>query len=211
MLVAPQVLYEPGDAIPYIHFPTDAFVSMVATEDERKGLLIGMIGNEGALGCELVLDNGIAPLRMRVQGTGMAWRLSAGSLRQEMAHSTALRHLLHRYLYVLLVQSGRAGACNRFHMIEARLARWLLTTQDCAHSDTLMLTHDLLAHLLGVRRAGITNAASALHRRHLISYRRGVVTIANRAGLEEAACTCYRAGTCAYDALRLAMLTRTAP
>lgn len=200
-LVATQVLYEPGDAIRHVHFPTTAFVSLVSTADGHDGLQTGMVGNEGVLGYELSLNAQRAPLRTLVQGDGLAWRLSAKSFEQELADSTPLRRVLHRYVCVLLAEFGRSGLCHQFHQIEERLARWLLTTQDCAHSAHLALTHEVLGRMLGVRRVGITNAATALHTRSLIDYRRGVITITDRQGLENAACDCYRANRRSYSDL----------
>lgn len=197
-LTAAQILYEPGDAIRHIHFPTSAFVSLVSTADGHDGLQTGMVGNEGALGYELSLNVESAPLRTLVQGAGMAWRLSADSFEQELLQSSTLKRILNRYVCVLLMEFGRSGLCNRFHQIEERLARWLLTTQDCAHSPHLALTHEVLGRMLGVRRVGITNAATALHTRRLIDYRRGVITITDRSGLENAACDCYRANRRSY-------------
>ena len=201
LLAAAQVLYEPGDVIDHIHFPTSAFVSLVSTADGHDGLQAGMVGNEGALGWELSLGVQRAPLRALVQGPGLAWRLTAHAFARELARSTPLARVLHRYVCVLLTEFGRSGLCHRFHAIEQRLARWLLTTQDCAHSTQLALTHEALGHMLGVRRVGITNAATALHARHLIDYRRGVITITDRAGLEQAACDCYRAHRRSYSEL----------
>lgn len=197
-LVAGQVLYEPGDAIRHIHFPTTAFVSLVSTADGHDGLQTGMVGNEGALGYELSLDVRNAPLRTQVQGTGLAWRLAAESFELELLQSSTLKRVLNRYVCVLLMEFGRSGLCNQFHQIEERLARWLLTTQDCAHSPHLALTHEVLGRMLGVRRVGITHAATALHTRGLIDYRRGVITITDRPGLENAACDCYRANRRSY-------------
>lgn len=200
-LTSAQVLYEPGDTIHHIHFPTSAFVSLVSTADGHDGLQAGMVGNEGALGYELSLDMQSAPLRTLVQGAGMAWRLTARSFDEELRHNAPLRHILHRYVCVLLMEFARSGLCNRFHLIEERLARWLLTTQDCAHSSQLALTHEVLGRMLGVRRVGITNAATALHTRQLIDYRRGVITVTDRSGLENAACDCYRANRRSYATL----------
>lgn len=200
-LAAAQVLYEPGDVIRHVHFPTTAFVSQVSTADGHDGLQAGMVGNEGVLGYELSLGAQRAPLRTLVQGAGLALRLSAQSFEQELAHSVPLKHVLHRYVCVLLTEFGRSGLCHQFHQIEERLARWLLTTQDCAQSAHLTLTHEVLGRMLGVRRVGITNAATALHTRSLIDYRRGVITITDRQGLENAACDCYRANRRSYSEL----------
>jgi len=200
-LAPAQILYEPGGVVGHIHFPTSAFVSLVSIVDGNAGLQAGMVGNEGALGWELSLSVRRAPLRAFVQGPGMAWRLTAHAFAKELSRSTLLERVFHRYVCVLLTEFGRSGPCHRFHTIEERLARWLLTTQDCAHSAQLALTHEVLGHMLGVRRVGITNAATALHARHLIDYRRGVITITDRAGLEQAACDCYRANRRSYSEL----------
>ncbi|RST54651.1 Crp/Fnr family transcriptional regulator [Variovorax sp. DXTD-1] len=200
-LAAPQVLYEPGDAMLHIHFPTSAFVSLVSTADGHDGLQTGMVGNEGAVGHELSLGVQRSPLRTLVQGSGLAWRLTAQALEQELLESAPLKRVLQHYVCALLTEFGRLGLCHQFHQIEERLARWLLTTQDCAHSAHLALTHEVLGRMLGVRRVGITNAATALHARHLIDYRRGVITITDRPGLENAACDCYRANRRSYAEL----------
>jgi hypothetical protein len=200
-LVKSQVLYEAGDDILHIHFPTSAFGSQISTVEGHDALHAEMVGHEGAFGYELAFDVDKAPLRTLVHGAGMAWRLTARSLKEELARSAALKRVLNRYLCVLLIQTRRSSACNHLHLIEERLARWLLTIQDCARSPNLVLTHEQLSRMLGVRRVGITNAATALQARELIEYRRGVITITDRAGLEAAACGCYRANRLAYKDL----------
>lgn len=196
-----QRLYDSGEAMLHIHFPTSAFVSVVSAIDGRETLRAAMIGNEGAIGYELAFDVERAAHRVLVQGSGMAWRMPAAALQAQLLKSAPLRRVLNRYLCVLLVQSVRIGACHHAHRIEARLARWLLATQDCAQSPQLALTHELLAEMLGVRRSGITNAATALQARALIDYRRGIITITDRGGLEAAACGCYQANRLAYTQL----------
>jgi CRP-like cAMP-binding protein len=159
-----------------------------------------MIGREGMLGAQLALGVAPSPLRAIVQGAGAAWRVSARDLVRELADSAALRDAVNRYLYVLMAQQATAAACLRFHLIEPRLARWLLMSQDRAHADTFHVTQEFLAYMLGVRRVGVTVAASALQRDGLIEYQRGEMTVRNRHGLEQAACTCYAVDRQTYDA-----------
>ncbi|MET0351946.1 MAG: Crp/Fnr family transcriptional regulator, partial [Rhizobacter sp.] len=158
-----------------------------------------LVGDEGMLGVPLVLGIDVSPIHAVVLGGGPAWRMSAGRFRRAIADERALRRGLHLYLFVLMSQLGQSAGCTRFHVVEQRLARWLLMIADRAHSDAFHMTHELLAHTLGVRRAGITMAASALQDRKLIRYSRGDIRIRNRGGLEAASCSCYQADKDTYD------------
>jgi CRP-like cAMP-binding protein len=138
-------------------------------------------------------------LHALVQGAGAAWRVGAGAFRGELARSQALRHGIHRYIYVLMAQFATSATCLRFHSIGPRLARWLLMSQDRSHASSFHVTHEFLAYMLGVRRVGITMAAGALQRGGLIQYHRGEVTVTDRLGLEAAACGCYASDCKAYS------------
>jgi CRP-like cAMP-binding protein len=186
-----EVLYEPGEQIKYVYFPNDSLVSLLTIVDRHDALEVGLVGREGMVGIPLALGKALSPVRALVQGTGTAMRMKAASFLKEIQQSPALHQELHRYTYNLLVQITQTAACNRFHVVEARLARWLLMTQDRMQADSFRLTQEFLSQMLGVRRVGVTKAARALQQKSLIRYSRGNITVLNRNGLEAAACSCY--------------------
>ena len=200
-LVLAEVLCEPGKPTRHVYFPTEGFISLVASIDGQPALEVGMVGREGMLGAHLALGVATAPLHALVQGAGVAWRIGTPAFRAELARSAPLQRGLSRYLYVLMAQLAASAACLRFHQIGPRLARWLLMTQDRAHADQFHVTHEFLSYMLGVRRVGITSAAGVLQRDGLIEYRRGELTVLDRRGLEAAACACYAVDRKAYTEL----------
>ena len=197
-LLAGSVLIEPGEKVQHVLFPIDGFISLIAPISRTEQLEVGLVGTEGALDATVALGVHVSALRAVVQGAGSAWRIDVATFRREVARSPALQRVANRYLYVLLSQFALTAACTRFHYLDARLARWLLMTRDRAHSDDFLVTHQFLAHMLGVRRVGVTRAASALQQRELIRYHRGRVSIRDPRGLEDTACSCYAAAKGMY-------------
>ncbi len=193
-----QVLCDPGKPTRYAYFPTHGFISLIAIVKGSPGVEVGMVGREGMLGVQLALGVTTAPLHALVQGAGQAWRISSRAFTTELAAIPVLQNELNRYLYVLMTQLAESTACARFHQIGPRLARWLLMSQDRTQADTFEVTQEFLSFMLGVRRVGITAAAGMLQREGLIRYSRGKLTVLNRQGLEDAACSCYAADQKAY-------------
>ena len=187
-----EVLYKPGTSILYVYFPNDSIVSLLAEVAECSTLEVGLVGNEGMAGISVFMGLNTSRYRALVQGAGTAMRMKASALRTESDRVGSLHRLLRRYAHSLLTQVSQSAACNRFHTVDARLARWLLMTRDRLRSDEFRLTQEFMSNMLGVRREGVTRAASALQRQKLISYSRGRITVLDRDGLEAVSCKCYK-------------------
>ena len=189
---AGQVLCEAGDPIRHIYFPHDCLVSLLGVAEGRMTLEVGQVGREGMLGATTALGHDTTQVRAVVQRAGNASRMEGARFRAEVERSPALQRVLYRYTDALLAQAIQIAVCSRFHVLEARLARSLLVTRDRLQSDRFHLTHEFLAHALGVRRVGVTKAASALQQQGLINYSRGNIEILDPDGLAAASCSCYQ-------------------
>jgi CRP-like cAMP-binding protein len=199
-----QVLYEPGAPIRQVYFPVDCLISLLTAVDKRRTLEVGMVGNEGMAGMPVVLGVDVSGVRALVQGGGNALRMSSMRFRIAFDRDQPLQQALFQYAHALMAQISQTAACNRFHAAQARLARWLLMTRERVGSDDFPLTHEFLAHMLGVRREGVTEAASALKRRNLIDYSRGKIQILDSKGLAASSCSCYQIVNTVYKQAALA-------
>lgn len=188
-----DVLHEQGDPVREVYFPTSSLVSLLTVAEGHPALEVGLIGREGMLGVALALGLAVSPVQALVQGSGDALRIDAKRFSIALRASEPLQRALNRFAGGLMAQISQTAACNCFHVVEQRLARWLLMTRDRLRSAEFRLTHEFLSQMLGVRRVGVTQAASTLQRRELIEYRRGIIRIRDHRGLEAAACACYRA------------------
>lgn len=187
-----DVLYEHHARIRHVYFPSDCFISMLTTVDGGRAAEVGLVGYEGMIGVPVVLGAAVSPFRAVVQGGGTAMRMNIVDFRREFSTSAALRRELFLFTHLLMIQIAQTAACNRFHVVIQRMARWLLMTRDRVNSNEFRITQEFLALMLGVQRSRVSVAAGSLHARNLISYRRGTVTILNQRGLEAAACGCYK-------------------
>lgn len=187
-----DVLYEAGQRIPYVYFPSDSLISLMAVAEGRMTLEVGLVGREGVIGASVALGHERGQARAVVQHAGRAGRIGCTEFCAEFNRLVSLQRLLCRYANRLLTQAIQIAVCSRFHVLEARLARSLLVTRDRLQSEQFHLTHEFLAQTLGVRRVGVTKAATALQQKKLISYSRGNIEILDSAGLEAASCPCYQ-------------------
>lgn len=189
-----QVIAKPGALIREIYFPVDSIFMRMARATPIGTIGVGLIGREGMVGASLALGIGVSPLHVSVAGGGTALRMSSTDFKRLLRESPLLDRQLQLYLYLQLRQSHQTIACAVFHVVEKRLAYWLLMLHDRVQADRIHLTHDRLASMLGVRRSGVSTAAGLLQRRKVISYSRGHIVILNRKELEKIACSCYRKG-----------------
>jgi CRP-like cAMP-binding protein len=186
-----EVLYEPGTRMRYVYFPTTSIVSLLYVMEDGASAEIAIVGNDGILGVSLFMGGESTPSRAVVQSAGHGFRLRAALLKTEFGRFGPTMHLLLRYTQALITQMSQTAVCNRHHSVDQQLCRWLLLSLDRLSSNELSMTQELIANMLGVRREGVTEAAGKLQRSGLIDYRRGRITVLDRAGLEQRSCECY--------------------
>lgn len=186
-----QVLYESGSRLRQVFFPTTSIVSLLYMMADGASAEIAVVGNEGIIGVSLFMGGETTPSRAVVQSAGYAYQLTGKLLKAEFTRAGAMQHLLLRYTQALLTQMAQTAVCNRHHSLDQQLCRWLLLSLDRLSSNELIMTQELIANMLGVRREGVTQAAGELHRAGLIKYSRGRITVLDRAGLENRTCECY--------------------
>ena len=186
-----EALYESGDRLNHVYFPTTAIVSLLYVMQNGASAEIAVVGNEGIVGIALFMGGETMPNRAVVQSAGHGYRLKGQLLKEEFNRAGGLQHLLLRYTQALLTQMAQTAVCNRHHSVDQQLCRWLLLSFDRLPSEELSMTQELIANMLGVRREGVTEAAGRLQRAGLIHYRRGHIKVLDRAGLEARVCECY--------------------
>lgn len=194
-----EVICGSGERIRHVYFPTDGIISLVTALRDGSRLEVGSIGHEGMLGSSLILGVNSSAQHAIVQRSGTAWRLGAGLFQRHLRKNIALRRLLNCYMYVLMGQLAQTTACSHYHQVRARLARRLLMNRDQVRGNQFHVTQEFLAHMLGVRRVGVTNAANSLREEGLIDYRRGAITILDGPALELVSCACYRGANDMYE------------
>jgi len=186
-----DVLYESGIMLRNVYFPTDSIVSLLYVMADGASAEIAVVGNEGVIGVSLFMGGETTPSRAVVQSAGNAYRLSGTVLKEEFTRAGAMQHLLLRYTQALITQMAQTAVCNRHHSLDQQLCRWLLLSLDRLNSNQLLMTQELIANMLGVRREGVTEAAGRLQAAGLIAYSRGHITVLDRPRLEERTCECY--------------------
>jgi CRP-like cAMP-binding protein len=196
-----EVVYEFGGHLDYVYFPTSAIVSLLYTMENGASAEMGLTGNDGVVGIALFMGGGTMPNRAVVQSAGNALRMKAKQLQDEFARGGKFQHLLLRYTQALITQISQTAVCNRLHSVDQQLCRWLLLSHDRVKADELIMTQELIADMLGVRREGVTVAAGRLQDAGAISYVRGHIKILNRIKLEETVCECYRVVKNEFDRL----------
>ena len=195
------VLYESGVALNHVYFPTTAIVSLLYVMEDGASAEIAVVGNEGVVGVSIFMGGETTPSRAVVQSAGKGYRLRAGVLKEEFNRSAPALHLLLRYTQALITQMAQTAVCNRHHSLDQQLCRWLLLSLDRLSGSELVMTQELIANMLGVRREGVTEAALKLQRAGLIRYARGHITALDRPGLEARSCECYAVVKKEYDRL----------
>jgi len=186
-----KVLYESGDTMHHVYFPIDSIVSLLYVMQDGASAEISVVGNDGLIGISLFMGGESTPSRAIVQSAGTAWQLPGQRLKDEFNLHGALLQLMLRYTQALITQMAQTAVCNRHHTIDQQLCRWLLLSLDRLPSNRLAMTQELIANMLGVRREGVTEAASKLQRLGVIEYSRGKITVMDRAHLERLSCECY--------------------
>ncbi len=204
-----DVLYESGDKMDYVYFPTTMIVSMLYVMENGATAEIGVIGNDGVIGVSLFMGGDTTTSRAIIQSAGAAVRMKAKDLKEEFTKGGTFQELLLRYVQALMTQISQTAVCNRLHSVEQQLCRWLLLSHDRLDTNVLVMTHDLISNMLGVRREGVTLAAQKLAKRKLIKNVRGTMTIIDRQGLEVAVCECYKVVNGEYNRLLGRGISRT--
>ena len=203
-----QVLYESGRTLSHVYFPTTAIVSLLYVMEDGASAEIAVVGHEGVVGISLFMGGESTPSRAVVQSAGRGLHLRAPVVKDEFNRSSAVMHLLLRYTQALITQMAQTAACNRHHQLDQQLCRWLLLSLDRLQGNELVMTQELIANMLGVRREGVTEAALQLQRLGLIRYARGHITVLDRAGLEARSCECYEVVRKEYDRLLPELVAR---
>jgi CRP-like cAMP-binding protein len=196
-----KVIYESGATLTHVYFPATAIVSLLSVLENGESAEIAVVGNEGIVGVAMFMGGGSTPSHAVVQSAGEGFRLTAAAMRHEFERAGPVMHVMLRYTQALITQMAQTAVCNRHHSLDQQLCRWLLLSMDRLQGNQLVMTQELIANMLGVRREGVTEAALKLQRASLISYARGHITVLDRPGLEKRSCECYAVVKKEYDRL----------